>query len=633
MPLSRCRVIWDYSAVEPDELSIHRDQIVVVERQDEDGWWFGHSLSTPDRRGLFPGNFVHIIDPASLNSRRADLSGCAVQKAQDICTEKSSPVDKTCTSPAIDCNEQDVTTTDEQTQQSVDKILTLIKVLENRARAAESALVDERRASDAFRSATMSSLEVLHNVLSRAVEPLPGVVLEMPEGSAVFNNDKQHQGVSWTTSEVESSESSHAKRLAFTLAKELTTRVRKIGPGRRSVTWFDFCESVSACLPQFLRDEGSNLGAGNHARGVMAECIVCRQNKLSTRKAGPKTSSRQVATGSDNWAANPLAFNQDEKRLQQPSDTASNGEGTADFRGESTSPVTKREPKFSKIFDADNDEYLQLLMNSYDGEIRQLYENYANVPNRPVDDEFVVGLADFLRLCRDHEISSRLLTRQEVTDIYRFSLTFSKAPSREPNLDAKGLNLPRLSRALARCALAAYSQVPTMSGCQKVDALFYHMGLGSAKRQRSIGANKSDTELLDYKLRNTDATHGRDNCRSEQSIGKQRQNDFGGHFEVSKTQRESKLPSNGAATSAANSFHPTSLPNTANLNAYAPLLPGQAPLLMPHSDMSNFPYTQYPASSAVLPLIWNSQLYQPAFREPPRPRLWRSTRLPQSQAT
>lgn len=630
MLLPRCRVIWDYCAVEPDELSIHRDQIVVVERQDEDGWWFGHSLSNPDKRGLFPGNFVHVIDPALLKSRLGELCDGAVQKSQQVCIEKLNTADKPCPLPNIDSNEQDVTT-HEHTPRSADKIMTLIEVLESRARAAETALVDERRASDAFRTATMSSLEVLHNVLARAVAPLPGVLLEMPEGSAVANHDKEQQGVSWANSELESSESSHAKRLAFILAKELTARIRNVGLGRRSVTWFDFCESVTACLPLFLYDEGSDLIAANRGRGVVAECIVCRRNKTSARKAGPKTSARQVARGSDNWSTKPLAFNTDEKRLQQPADTAINGEACADYRGKAF--VTKHDPKTVKVFDADNDEYLQLLVNSYDGEIRQLFENYANVPNRPIDEGCVVGLADFLRLCRDHEISSRLLTRQEVTDIFRFSLTFSKAPSFEPNVDAKGLNLPRLSRALARCALAAYSQVPTMSGRQKVDALFYHMGLGSAKRQCGIGTSKSDTELVDDKVRNIDVTRGGGSCRSEHNIGKRQGKS--GKFEFSQHQRDSKLPSHSAATSTAASFPPASLPSMGSLNAYAPLqsVSGQAPLHMPHSDMITFPYSQYPASYGVLPAIWNSQLYHPLFREPLRPPLWRSTRPAQSEVT
>ena len=47
--------LYDYTPVQPDELSLTEGDVVYVVRKNEDDWWVG---VVGDRHGLFPGTYV-----------------------------------------------------------------------------------------------------------------------------------------------------------------------------------------------------------------------------------------------------------------------------------------------------------------------------------------------------------------------------------------------------------------------------------------------------------------------------------------------------------------------------------------------------------------------------------------------
>ena len=50
--------IYDYSAENADELTLHEDEIVYVVKKNDDGWYEGVLNGVT---GLFPGNYVETI--------------------------------------------------------------------------------------------------------------------------------------------------------------------------------------------------------------------------------------------------------------------------------------------------------------------------------------------------------------------------------------------------------------------------------------------------------------------------------------------------------------------------------------------------------------------------------------------
>lgn len=53
----KCRVTYDYDATQPDELTIHKGDIINDVKKTPGGWWEG-VLS--GKRGVFPDNFVEV---------------------------------------------------------------------------------------------------------------------------------------------------------------------------------------------------------------------------------------------------------------------------------------------------------------------------------------------------------------------------------------------------------------------------------------------------------------------------------------------------------------------------------------------------------------------------------------------
>ena len=62
----RAKVLFDYDAEQEDELTLAVGDIVTnIEKQDE-GWWEGE---VHGKRGLFPENFVEVIDEKPMNGK------------------------------------------------------------------------------------------------------------------------------------------------------------------------------------------------------------------------------------------------------------------------------------------------------------------------------------------------------------------------------------------------------------------------------------------------------------------------------------------------------------------------------------------------------------------------------------
>jgi len=60
----RCRALYDCEADNDDEVSFREGEILVVmvEKTEDDNWMEGYVESDPQRRGVFPASFVHILN-------------------------------------------------------------------------------------------------------------------------------------------------------------------------------------------------------------------------------------------------------------------------------------------------------------------------------------------------------------------------------------------------------------------------------------------------------------------------------------------------------------------------------------------------------------------------------------------
>lgn len=52
-------VLYDYSAQEPDELTLKKGDVITKIQIMDGGWWEG-TLSKDGKRGVFPDNFVKV---------------------------------------------------------------------------------------------------------------------------------------------------------------------------------------------------------------------------------------------------------------------------------------------------------------------------------------------------------------------------------------------------------------------------------------------------------------------------------------------------------------------------------------------------------------------------------------------
>ncbi|KAM8966762.1 arf-GAP with SH3 domain, ANK repeat and PH domain-containing protein 1 isoform 1-T1 [Pelodytes ibericus] len=59
--LKRVKTIYDCQADNDDELTFVEGEVIIVTGEEDQEWWIGHVEGHPDRKGVFPVSFVHIL--------------------------------------------------------------------------------------------------------------------------------------------------------------------------------------------------------------------------------------------------------------------------------------------------------------------------------------------------------------------------------------------------------------------------------------------------------------------------------------------------------------------------------------------------------------------------------------------
>lgn len=59
--LRRVRALYDCQADHEDELSFQAGEIIIVDGQEDSNWWCGWIEGQPQRKGVFPAPFVHLL--------------------------------------------------------------------------------------------------------------------------------------------------------------------------------------------------------------------------------------------------------------------------------------------------------------------------------------------------------------------------------------------------------------------------------------------------------------------------------------------------------------------------------------------------------------------------------------------
>ncbi|XP_018414219.1 PREDICTED: arf-GAP with SH3 domain, ANK repeat and PH domain-containing protein 1 isoform X6 [Nanorana parkeri] len=61
LKLKRVKTIYDCQADNDDELTFAEGEVIIVTGEEDQEWWIGHIEGHPDRKGVFPVSFVHIL--------------------------------------------------------------------------------------------------------------------------------------------------------------------------------------------------------------------------------------------------------------------------------------------------------------------------------------------------------------------------------------------------------------------------------------------------------------------------------------------------------------------------------------------------------------------------------------------
>eukprot|EP00079_Xenopus_tropicalis_P025937 XP_012819590.1 PREDICTED: arf-GAP with SH3 domain, ANK repeat and PH domain-containing protein 1 isoform X6 [Xenopus tropicalis] len=59
--LKRVKTIYDCQADNDDELTFAEGEVIIVTGEEDQEWWIGHIEGFPDRKGVFPVSFVHLL--------------------------------------------------------------------------------------------------------------------------------------------------------------------------------------------------------------------------------------------------------------------------------------------------------------------------------------------------------------------------------------------------------------------------------------------------------------------------------------------------------------------------------------------------------------------------------------------
>lgn len=57
----RVKTIYDCQADNDDELTFIEGEVIIVTGEEDQEWWIGHIEGQPERKGVFPVSFVHIL--------------------------------------------------------------------------------------------------------------------------------------------------------------------------------------------------------------------------------------------------------------------------------------------------------------------------------------------------------------------------------------------------------------------------------------------------------------------------------------------------------------------------------------------------------------------------------------------
>ncbi|KAG7231183.1 hypothetical protein INR49_012014 [Caranx melampygus] len=57
----RVKTIYDCQADNDDELTFVEGEVIIVTGEEDQEWWIGHIEGDPERKGVFPMSFVHIL--------------------------------------------------------------------------------------------------------------------------------------------------------------------------------------------------------------------------------------------------------------------------------------------------------------------------------------------------------------------------------------------------------------------------------------------------------------------------------------------------------------------------------------------------------------------------------------------
>ncbi|XP_069588028.1 arf-GAP with SH3 domain, ANK repeat and PH domain-containing protein 1 isoform X4 [Ranitomeya imitator] len=59
--MKRAKTIYDCQADNDDELTFSEGEVIIVTGEEDHEWWIGHIEGNPERKGVFPVSFVHIL--------------------------------------------------------------------------------------------------------------------------------------------------------------------------------------------------------------------------------------------------------------------------------------------------------------------------------------------------------------------------------------------------------------------------------------------------------------------------------------------------------------------------------------------------------------------------------------------
>ncbi|TPX33824.1 hypothetical protein SmJEL517_g03349 [Synchytrium microbalum] len=102
------RVTFDFEAEGPDEMSIHKGDVINVITEIDEGWWEGEMADGSGRAGMFPSNYVEIVSdtsaPVNNNPSRgltSSISGSNIRSVGSNPNISKAPTNNLSNSPSL----------------------------------------------------------------------------------------------------------------------------------------------------------------------------------------------------------------------------------------------------------------------------------------------------------------------------------------------------------------------------------------------------------------------------------------------------------------------------------------------------------------------------------------------------